>query len=293
MAETKFRKRGKQENYQYFYLLPLLLLVLTYSFIAGNRFMNGVLPVVATFKGVPTGYLPHELPLSAQDLRVLPDTGYFGAVLARSEERLSGYRQDLQNLPKMSAGAAVDVILQAHTFPGMTVEMENHVRKKQGAIFRQLQHGQYDLVVIEGQSLDRLTPQAIKQQVMRITREMKAPLSSVEYDLFFQQELPLDAGLRYMVEYPNRTVAGGEDPDLNMLHDTLLNGGFEGIAASDTLSEKLRIMRSIIPLTRTLKLLHQAHGRRAAIIIGSAHGPELQALMQSAGIRGRLLDAWR
>ena len=113
MAETRFPKNKKESSW--LKRLPFLLFLLTISLIVSARFMNAELPVVATLNGVPTGYLPQELPLSPDDLRVLPDTGYFGKLAARSEERLPGYQHDLQNLPKLTSGATVDVILQAHS----------------------------------------------------------------------------------------------------------------------------------------------------------------------------------
>ncbi len=281
------RKRNKLNVF----IVAALTVIMVFGVVWSQRSVD--LKVITSFDGTSIGSRPTTIPLTTEDFRALPDTGYIELLTTRVEGRLPTYEAEFANLAKVADGVYIDVILQAHDFLGASEKEVSLARRSQARILRQLERGQYDLVVIEGQSLDRLTHDAIRAQVIQYAREMGVDLYIGQYEAGYRAGLPLDAGLSYMEQHPDRWVAGGEDPDLNQLHDRLLNGEFPGHGPMDSLSVKMRITRSIIPLTRTINLLHRSRQHRAALIIGAAHGPEMEHLMRTIGIRGRILDAWK
>lgn len=281
---------GQRQTFNVFIIAAVAVIAVT-SIVWSQRTTD--LKVLASFDGTSIGTPPATIPLTTEDFRVLPDTGYIDLLTSRVEGRLPAYEAEFANLAKVADGVYIDIILQAHDFFGASEKEVSQARRSQKRILHQLERGQYDLVVIEGQSLDKLTRNAIRAQVMEYAREMGMPIYPLQFEQGYKMGLPLDAGLTYMEENPDRWVAGGEDPDLNQLHDRLLNGEFSSLGPLDTLSVKMRITRSIIPMTRTINLLNRSRQHRAALIIGAAHGPEMEHLMRTIGIRGRILDAWK
>ncbi|GEM_PF-6822975 len=206
--------------------------------------------------------------------------------------KLSMFKGALQYVSDRSKGLDIDVVFQEHASLANDSYQpkEENVLLSQGRIFNLLCKQNYDVVADEGSPLEPLTFETSVEAVVRYA--VKHGQTSIDREKIRQvirENLPIDAGLHYATEYPNKIVIGSEDESLNALHALILTNQEDlvnllGQQKYDGLNAVLSITRSDIAIAKLVVKLRKEHKTRGAIIIGAAHYSRMKEIITRLGV---------
>lgn len=265
--------------------------------------MKRLRPIVTLHAGPLKDY-PRGLPISIEDLdwykELDPDSSRCIDVV---KSMMPAFQSMLVSIPEEGRGLRLDIILQYHLPGGMHPKdpnQENIVAafRSQGRILRTLEDMQPRVLGVEGFSVDRITRALLTlnhlgQQVSNVQEPLVDHLDRSPVD-----EVVEDAGTMYALRHPEVLAVGIEDRDVRDLQEHILMKHFWNPSEKDADEEWriagfVRMLRSIIAISRTLRAAHSQGASSAVIVIGGGHRPEIEAVIRSAGISARIYDATR
>lgn len=256
--------------------------------------------VGALVTSVSGGPLPDRvlttLNLRVEDLNPFVDRTDIGSDLRALERRIPALDTLVASTLPFIRDYAFDLVLQNHGEVGESPEAERTTIRSQHRVWRTLESIRPDVVLVEGIPLDRISYNGLRDYAIEQARTMGVFFSRFQYDRGFKNTLAIDGALQYWVKHPNLPMAGSEDNALNIaqLHllDLLRTMPKSATGDSlDALNRKLGDARSIVALCRSVRVNKVAYGKRAAIVIGSAHGSMMAAILQKLGASYRIYDA--
>jgi hypothetical protein len=216
------------------------------------------------------------------------------AVLASAvKQRLPFYDSCWQQIPQVSQGKQIDIILQKHIFRGATREYINDVDRLQQKILSTLEHLRPEMTATEGLSDDRVSIASMTSQMHDFLSQQGQPADSATVETLLQTTYTHNGGLLYLLAHPQARIIGQEDNNLNALHYAAVPWADRNRYEQDSarLMNTLRQERSGIAVYRLLSLMDREQLTYGVLIIGFAHAPELHLLCRRHGIKHRFLNA--
>jgi hypothetical protein len=234
----------------------------------------------------PKEPLPRELLCTAEYLGQFSSHSCLDVPIRDIVKQLSVYNDTLASAWEQAKGLEIDVILQEHhSADGAISPM---VERSQRAIEHILDWGRYSVVAMEGNDLSEITEEGLFHLQRAFVDARGIRVGDVEVRNMVSWYIETNGVTRYARSHPDVHIFGCEMRSLLDAHACFVTGmGYRPGQDSllDNLAMVLSFSRSQMALAKTILELRASGQKRAAIVIGALHGPEIEAMLRKLKIR--------